>query len=582
MPGRIPKQFIDDMLTRIDIVDVIDARVPLKKAGANHVACCPFHNEKTPSFTVSQTKQFYHCFGCGVHGTAISFLMEYDRMSFPEAIESLAHTLGLEVPREDGVVENKKDYSKLYQAMEAACSFYKQKLKESPQAIAYLKDRRISGKTAAEFKLGFAPPGWDNLVTHCQTSQPNDPTLENTLVTAGLATQGNRGLYDRFRNRIIFPIQDRRGRIIAFGARVITPEEEPKYLNSPETPVYHKGRELYGLFRARQIHNRLEYLLIVEGYMDVVMLAEHGINNAVATLGTATTAEQLRSLFKATSELVFCFDGDNAGQKAAWRAFENSLPELQDRHRIKFLFLPQGDDPDSLIQKEDKKHFEKRIQNAQPLSEYFLSQLDQRFDNNSLDGRAQMADFAKPLLDKINADILRELIATKLSQKIGVSTDKLLSQSSTKMSQTLANQYRAKPAIKLEMNDIRLAVAVLLANPALVDQVGDIDTFKQLKRPGVTLLLELIELIQSRPHLNTAQILERYREREESNALNKLAAYQFPNPDQDPNLLPKTFQDAISQLRRKAQEQRYDELLSKPTDQLTPSEIEEIKVFGRD
>ena len=580
MSGRIPKQFIDDLLTRVDIVDVVDTRVPLKKAGANHVACCPFHNEKTPSFTVSQSKQFYHCFGCGAHGTAIGFLMEYDRLSFPEAIETLAQAQGLEVPREGGVIEQRRDYSTLYNVLEQANTFYKQQLKQSPVAIEYLKNRGLSGQTAADFDIGFAPAGWDGLIKHLAAE--NNADLQSSLKTAGLASERESGgIYDRFRNRVVFPIHDRRGRIIGFGGRVIDPKEEPKYLNSPETPVFHKGKELYGLFRARKLHNRLDYLLIVEGYMDVVMLAEHGINQAVATLGTATTADHLNNLFKASNELVFCFDGDNAGNQAAWRAFETALPVIQDRHQIKFLFLPDGEDPDSMVQAEGKDKFIDRIQNAQTLSEYFINQLKQRFDGNSLDDRAQMADFARPLLQKITAEVLKELLAESLAKLVGLSAAKLMSgakptsQNDAQPSLQNFNRPSAKRQRKLEMNDIRFAVAALLANPSLVQQAGELNLLSKLRRPGVPLLIELLQLAQSETNLTTAHILERFREREESSALNKLASYEFPNTEDDPNLLQTIFLDSISQLQRKAKEQRIDELLNKPNNTGTPLTDEE-------
>lgn len=581
MAGRIPKAFIDDLLARVDVVDVIDARVPLKKAGANHVACCPFHNEKTPSFTVSQSKQFYHCFGCGAHGTAIGFLMEYDRLSFPEAIETLAHSLGLEVPHEGGQQEPRRDYSELYNVLQKAASFYQQQLKSSPAAIDYLKKRGLSGQTAYNFNIGFAPAGWDNLIKALNAE--SNPELQKHLKIAGLANERESGgVYDRFRNRIVFPIHDRRGRVCGFGGRVIDPKEEPKYLNSPETPVFQKGNELYGLFHSRQHNSRLDFLLVVEGYMDVVMLSEHGISNAVATLGTATTTDNLRNLFKASNEIVFCFDGDAAGQKAAWRAFETSLPELLDRHQIKFLFLPDSEDPDSLVQKEGKEKFLERIHDADTLSEYFLKQLHQRFDASSLDGRAQMADFAQPLIQKINAKILKELLSESLAKQVGLSSNKLLGTTPVKASAPPTTKPRMPRQIKLEMNDTRLAVAALLSKPELAIETNEVDLLAQLRKPGISLLVEIIQLIKSEPDFNTAQLLERYRERDESHALNKLAVHTFPNPDNDPNLLNKAYHDAIQQLTLKAREQRYEDLLNKPANELSESERQEIQNFGKD
>lgn len=572
--SRIPKSFIDDILTRIDIVDIVDARVPLKKAGANYVACCPFHNEKTPSFSVSQSKQFYHCFGCGAHGTAISFLMDYERLSFPEAIETLAHSLGLEVPHEGGEQEPRDSFEPLHNVLNLADSWFRQQLKNSPSAIEYLKQRGLSGETAAAFGIGYAPAGWENLVSQFSDQQKKHAT------TAGLSSQRESGgLYDRFRHRIMFPIHDRRGRVVGFGGRVIDPEDEPKYLNSPETPVFQKGRELYGLFRARQQNRHLRQLLVVEGYMDVVMLAEHGINNVVATLGTATTADHLRNLFRAAPEIIFCFDGDTAGHKAAWRAFETSLTELDDRHQVKFLFLPDGEDPDSLVQKEGRKSFQKRIETAQSLSAYFLQQLTDRFDGNSLDSRAQMADFARPLLKKIQAEVLSELVSGEVAKRVGISPAKLLGGS--KPMPIEHKPVRRARGARLEMNDIRLAVAALLAQPSLAGKVEKPEALAQLKHAGIPLLLELIEQLRGEPDLTTAQILEHYRDKPESAALHKLAAYEFPNPDNEADLLEKVFQDALQQLRRKAAEQRYAELLAKSPASLTPAEREEIQAFGR-
>lgn len=572
--GRIPKQFIDDLLARIDIVDVIDARVPLKKSGANYVACCPFHNEKTPSFSVSPGKQFYHCFGCGAHGTAISFLMEYDRLIFPEAIETLAHQLGLEVPREGGEQDHGNDFAPLYQVLSQADDWYRQQLKKHAHAIDYLKQRGVSGETAAVYAIGYAPAGWENFVSQLDSQNKVHAT------TAGLTgKRENGGLYDRFRNRIMFPIHDRRGRVVGFGGRVIDVGEEPKYLNSPETPVFQKGRELYGLYRVRRQHRHLQQLLVVEGYMDVVMLAEHGIDNVVATLGTATTVEQLRLLFRASYLIIFCFDGDSAGQQAAWRAFETSLEELDDRHQIRFLFLPEGEDPDSLVRKEGRERFQQRIEQAQPLSAYFLRQLKERFNTSSLDGRAQLADYARPLLKKINAEVLRELLAVEVAKLVGVHSGMLIDNTKPSISQNQTTKPARGP--RLEMNSIRLAVAALLAQPSLAKTVENLEQLATLKQAGIPLLIDLIRQLSDGSPLTTAQILERYRDKPESGALHKLAGYEFPNPDNDAELLENVFNDALKQLLRKAAEQRYAELLAKPPDQLTATEREEIQFYGR-
>ncbi|HKJ77760.1 MAG TPA: DNA primase, partial [Gammaproteobacteria bacterium] len=351
MAGRIPQSFIDDLLSRVDIVEVIDARVPLKKAGRDYAACCPFHDEKTPSFTVSPTKQFFHCFGCGAHGTALGFLMEYDHMGFVEAVEELAAKQGLEIPYEGGApaAGPGRDLKPLYDLLGQADRYFRHQLRNHPaaaKAVDYLKGRGVSGEVAAAFGLGYAPPGWDGLL---QALGRDDGALKR-LVEVGLLIEReeDRRRYDRFRDRVIFPIRDPRGRTVGFGGRVLG-DDKPKYLNSPESEVFHKGRELYGLYEAQQAVRRPERLLVVEGYMDVVALAQHGIANAVATLGTAATADHLQRLFRVTGEVVFCFDGDEAGGKAAWRALENAMPQMRDGRQVRFMFLPQGEDPDSLV-----------------------------------------------------------------------------------------------------------------------------------------------------------------------------------------------------------------------------------------
>ncbi|NIP82922.1 MAG: DNA primase, partial [Gemmatimonadetes bacterium] len=348
MAGRIPRQFIDDLLSRVDIVDVVDEYVPLKKGGKDHKACCPFHNEKTPSFTVSADKQFYHCFGCGAHGTAIGFLMEYAHMDFVEAVEDLAARAGLEVPREAGSGQREESLQPIYDILARASAWYQKQLRQHPEAGSakdYLKGRGLSGEIAAQFQLGFAPTGWDNLLGAIGATD-----AERALMArAGLLVdKGGGGFYDRFRGRVIFPILDRRGRTIGFGGRVLG-DDTPKYLNSPESAIFHKGRELYGLYQARKAAGKPERLIVVEGYMDVVALAQHGIRNAVATLGTAATEAHLEQLFRVSQDVVFCFDGDEAGRRAAWRALETALPAMHDGRQAFFMFLPEGQDPDSLV-----------------------------------------------------------------------------------------------------------------------------------------------------------------------------------------------------------------------------------------
>ena len=412
----IPNDFIQTLLNRVDIVDVIDRLVPLKKAGANYQACCPFHSEKTASFTVSPTKQFYHCFGCSAHGTAITFLMEYAGKSFPEAVESLARDAGLEVPRDykPGVREQRDASHDLCETLLVAAKFYRGQLKEAPAAIAYLKHRGLTGAVAAHFGIGYAPPGWQNLVAPFPAY--DDPALE----ASGLVIAGENGKrYDRFRDRIMFPIHDTRGRVIGFGGRVLE-TGEPKYLNSPETAVFSKGNELYGLYLARTAIRNAGRVVVVEGYMDVVALAQHGVAYAVATLGTSTTTAHAQKLLRLTDSVVFCFDGDAAGRKAAWRALENVLPVLTDGKEARFLFLPDGEDPDDFVRARGKQAFEDAIVAATPLSQYLLSQLTAQHSPTTAEGRAALVAAAKPYVSQIAAPVLGALLRRQLAELAGL------------------------------------------------------------------------------------------------------------------------------------------------------------------
>ena len=430
MAGLIPQGFIDDLLNRTDIVDVVQSRLQMKKAGKNYTACCPFHKEKTPSFSVSPDKQFYYCFGCGAGGNALGFIMDHDNLDFPQAVEELAKAAGMEVPREDSGRNSKPRQptdSPLYPLLEAAAEFYRLALKGHPQrraAVDYLKGRGLSGEIARDFGLGFAPPGWDNLFKHLSS----DSLQQKAMIDAGLlvenADSGKR--YDRFRDRVMFPIRDSRGRVIAFGGRVLG-DDKPKYLNSPETPVFHKGQELYGLYEARKHNRNLDEIIVVEGYMDVIALAQQGLRNAVATLGTATSEEHLKRLFRVVPSVLFCFDGDQAGRNAAWRALEAALPSLQDGRKARFLFLPEGEDPDTLVRAEGTDAFRARInQHAQPLADYFFQQLTEEADPRSLEGKAHMATLAAPLIDKVPGANLRTLMRNRLSQITGLSGEAVM------------------------------------------------------------------------------------------------------------------------------------------------------------
>lgn len=429
MAGLIPQSFIDDLLNRTDILDVVSSRIQLKKTGKNYSACCPFHKEKTPSFTVSPDKQFYYCFGCGAGGNALGFIMDHDQLDFPQAVEELAKRAGMDVPREEGRRGSKPRQptdSPLYPLLTAAAEFYRQALKSNPArkaAVEYLKGRGLTGEIARDFGLGFAPPGWDNLLKNLG----GDNLQLKAMLDAGLLVEnpdsGKR--YDRFRDRVIFPIRDSRGRVIAFGGRVLG-DDKPKYLNSPETPVFHKGQELYGLFEARKNNRNLDEIMVVEGYMDVIALAQQGIRNAVATLGTATSEEHIKRLFRIVPNILFCFDGDQAGRNAAWRALESALPNLQDGRKVRFLFLPEGEDPDSLVRAEGPDAFRARLAHqAQPLADYFFQQLTREADPSTLEGKAHLATLAGPLLEKIPGNTLRLLMRQRLGEITGLSSDAL-------------------------------------------------------------------------------------------------------------------------------------------------------------
>jgi DNA primase len=414
----IPRDFIDTLLARVDIVDVIDRRVPLKKAGQNYQACCPFHSEKTPSFTVSPTKQFYHCFGCGAHGTAISFLMEYEHMSFRDAVAALAQDAGLPVPESAQEQDRPKPPPALWEALEQAAHFYRQQLKQSPRAIDYLKGRGLTGKIAARYGIGYAPDGSPLKLVFADYQN-------EALAAAGLVIDGEHSRYDRFRDRIMFPIRNIKGQIIGFGGRVLG-EGEPKYLNSPETPLFHKGSEIYGLFEARGAIKTVGRVIVVEGYMDVVALAQHGVDFAVATLGTATTPIHARTLMRHSDRLIYCFDGDNAGRKAAWRALENTLESLQDGKEVSFLFLPEGEDPDSFIRTHGREAFMHLLDaETVPLSAFLVRELARDRKLETQEGRAAFLKEAKPLLDRIAAPLLATLVRRQIADIAGLQPDEL-------------------------------------------------------------------------------------------------------------------------------------------------------------
>jgi len=449
MAGRIPQNFIDDLTSRLDIINVVSARIRLKKAGKNYSACCPFHNEKTPSFTVSPDKQFYYCFGCGATGSALKFVMEFDGLEFPDAVEKLAGDLNIEVPREGNDQKSREpQYRELLSLTQKSADFFEKQLrtsKDKDKAIDYLKDRGLSGKAAKFFSIGYAPPGWDHLQNALAPGEKNDSTNNKTikqLISCGMTIEKEDGrTYDRFRDRVMFPIRNVKGQVIAFGGRVLG-DEKPKYLNSPETPIFHKGQELYGLYEARKIRQKLTRMVIVEGYMDVVALAEYGVHYAVATLGTATSEHHIRRLFKVVPEIIFCFDGDNAGRKAAQRAMETVIPALQDGLQARFLFLPDGEDPDTIVRKEGKEAFEKRLDNSKHLPEFVFDSIKEQVDFDTLDGKARFGQLAAPLISRLPTGMLKELMQQQLAQETGIKQEILAKLLPTEVERP--NQHRAR------------------------------------------------------------------------------------------------------------------------------------------
>ena len=558
MVGRIPQSFIDEVLNRTDIVEVIDTRVPLKKAGREFKACCPFHDEKTPSFTVSQVKQFYYCFGCGANGTAISFLMDYEHMEFLEAIEELARRAGMEVPKETtGKQTQAPSTLPHYALLERVADYYQEQLRSHPQAsqaIAYLKQRGLTGDVAARFNIGYAPPGWENLAAALNA----DNTVRKQLLELGLTVERDKGdgAYDRFRDRIQFPILDRRGRTIGFGGRVLD-DSTPKYLNSSESPVFHKGQELYGLFEARRAVRKLERILVVEGYMDVVALAQFDINYAVATLGTATTHEHLERLFRTVPEVVFCFDGDRAGREAAWRALENTLPVLRDGREARFLFLPDGEDPDSLVRKIGKQALEQQIASATHLSEFFFERLSSRLDINSIDGRARLVTDAKPLLGKLPDSTFQQLMVEQLAALAQTTAEQIAGRLEIPLPETATTAAPQTRPVRQSAgkSPVRQALELLLYQPSLAAEIQQPDFLQQCDVAGVPLLVEVLDLLQQHPGLSTGAVLEHWREREESRFLSKLAHW---NPPLDDLELVADLRGHLNEIQRQYIENRID------------------------
>ena len=586
------------MLERVDIVEVIDRRVPLKKSGRNYSARCPFHDEKTPSFSVSPDKQFFYCFGCGAGGNAIGFVMDYDRVDFPQAVETLATLAGIEVPREvpsEQAVQQQRQQRDLYQILDAVSRFYREQLRQHPQAkraVDYLKKRGVTGEIARDFGIGYAPPGWDNLL---QTLGANEHERKLLLDSGMLVLKEDENkrsddnrCYDRFRDRVMFPILDSRGRVIAFGGRVLN-DEKPKYLNSPETSIFHKGRELYGLFQARKAVRHLQRLVVVEGYMDVVALTQFGIPYSVATLGTATSTEHLQKIFRQCAEVIFCFDGDTAGRQAARRALEAALPAMEDGRSAKFLFLPEGEDPDSLVRKQGTAAFEQLLAGAQPLADYLFDSAGENVDLNSLEGRARLSKLAAPLLAKVPDGVFKQLLVDALAQRTGLSRNRLdsLLAAPTKKAPTSVDQPTRQhipqrrplpPRTEIQRQPVLYAIGLLLLHPRLAQHAPAASQLAHLQGETGTLLRDLLELLQRRPEANTNVLLghwydQPWRQHVEE-AFNQVGIL-LENVDQlnlvQEEGVERELAETLTRLETSQIELQIDDLLRK-ANQLTPEE----------
>ena len=559
---RIPDAFIDELLARTDIVEVVGGRVPLKRQGKEYSARCPFHDERSASFTVSPTKQFYHCFGCGAHGTAISFLMNYDRLEFLDAVDELAKRAGMEIPQhtQQRTPQQQDDSRELYSALEAATKFFQRQLEGSERARDYLDGRGVDADNRMRFQIGYAPDGYSALKDALGT----DARRMSVLERAGLFSKNDRGhVYDKFRDRVMFPIFDRRGRVIAFGGRIMGAPVDgrdpgPKYLNSPETALFHKGRELYGLWQVRQTNQKIERLIVVEGYMDVVSLFQFGLTQAVATLGTATTPEHAELLFRNAHKVYFCFDGDRAGRSAAWKALESVLPKMREEKQAFFLFLPDGEDPDSIVRSQGPDAFNARLEKATPISEFYFNQRLQGAQLASRTGQAAFFDKCKPDIVAMPDSGFRDIMVTRIKELTGQDIFGASKRKSSLPSNT--NGREAVPKRSL----VRAAIAILLQQPSLALSLDRHHDLTALRLPGVELLIELLDLVQQRPEISTGALLEHFADRAEQAALQKLAAQALPG---DEHSWAMELHDVVTQLDKQLLRQRVEELQAKQRSQ---------------
>ena len=570
----IPQSFITDLLNRVDIVDIVGRYVQLKKGGANYMGLCPFHNEKSPSFTVSPTKQFYHCFGCGAHGTAIGFLMQYARMDFPEAVRALAQRAGVPVPEEGGAARPAEaGLAPLYGLLDRARQYFQRQLHEHPQARRaqeYLRGRGLDAATLDAFQLGYAPPGWDGLVG----ALGGDEKTREDLVQAGLAIARSGGRpYDRFRDRVMYPILDRRGRTVGFGGRVLD-DSKPKYLNSPETPVFHKGRELYGLYQAQRVSRELDSVVVVEGYMDVLALVQAGFTSTVATLGTAATAQHLEQIFRVASRVVFCFDGDAAGRKAAWRALETSLPLLREGRQASFVFLPEGEDPDTRVRRVGPEGFRAELARGTPLSSFLFDHLVAQVELGTLDGRARLVDLARPFVTRIPQGAFRQMVEMRLAELSRLEPGELAPVLDPAGHARVPPRPAPVAPVRQAPSLMRRTVTLLLHHPEIVARAGELPPLGGAGVPGVGVLSEMIELLRARPDLSMAGVLEHFRESETGRHLGKLAAVEDPAlPEAD---LVQEFRDALERIAHKGPQQRFQALAARArAGQLSEAETRE-------
>lgn len=569
MAGRIPSEFIQQLLARADLADLIGRYVPLKKAGAEFKACCPFHNEKTPSFTVSPRKGFYHCFGCGAHGTAITFLMEYARYSFPDAVEELAKQTGLEVPRVGGSAAPRQELDPLYECMETACQFYQKELTRSKPAQAYAHERGLSDKICEEYRIGYAPPGFENL-----ESKLSARFSKALLLKVGLLSEKENRAYDKFRNRLMFPIRDSRGRVLGFGGRVIDPEDKPKYMNSPETPLFHKGRVLYGVHELQQRRGKVNYLILTEGYMDVVSLAQAGVCNALATLGTATTEDHIRQMGRFCRTFAFCFDGDRAGRAAGWRALENLLPVLREGDEVRFAHLPEGEDPDSYIRAHGTSGWKEFIRGAVPLEDYFFTHLEQGLNLDSASGKSALVAKARPLLEKVGAPVFRDLMVRKLCDTTGLREDQLRLEPAAS---DRAEARRPKPTPPGRPTTIRKMIRLLLEYPGLARLVSSPDELRAIPEPGFRLFTAVVELAKKNPEITPAGIIESFRGQDAEKHLSSLMSWKPIELSgvQEEEDVHETFMEGMRRFREKLVKQQISQLHARQVEQGALSDAEQ-------